>query len=449
MNQALRITAVAATLAMACGTSFALDLVDSYLKARQADPGMLAADAAVIAGREKAVQGRALMKPQMSLSASVAHVDSRSSSSLPPQLSEILKPQSSGTMHEAAVQLKQPLYNEKNRADGRQLQQQTELSEIGWRDASQELMQRVSEAYFNLLLSEENLRVVEAEKGAVQMQRDRAQARFDVGRGKVTDLQEAQARYDSVLTKEVSAQSTLSLRQAQYQELTGAPGRGLARLRAGFPLAAPQPDDLSEWQRRGEAQNTRVRVKQSELAMAAAEIGKYKLSGRPTLDLVASYTDKGQNGSLSPLVSPDHGRSAVVGLQLNIPLFTGGALQSKEREAIARQRQAEQELGGARRDARLQVQDAYLAVKTGVSRVASLEQSVRSAQTALEATTLGRDVGTRTELDVLDAQQRLFSAQLELAQARNDYLLGRIRLAASAGELQEGDLQAINAFLAG
>ena len=138
----------------------------------------------------------------------------------------------------------------------------------------------------------------------------------------------------------------------------------------------------------------------------------------------------------------------MLGLQLNVPLYTGGGLESKEREAIAKQRQAEQELGAAQRDARLQVQDAFLAVKTGVARIGSLEQSVASAQTALAATTLGRDVGNRTELDVLDAQQRLYSNQLELAQARFDYLLGRIRLGSAAGELQEADLRALNAYLA-
>ena len=130
-----------------------------------------------------------------------------------------------------------------------------------------------------------------------------------------------------------------------------------------------------------------------------------------------------------------------------MPLYTGGALDSRERESLAKQRQAEQELSGAKRDARLQVQDASSSVKTGVARIAALEQSVQSAQTALEATTLGRDVGTRTELDVLDAQQRVYSAQLELAQARNDYLLGRVRLAMHAGELQEADLRALDAYL--
>jgi len=163
---------------------------------------------------------------------------------------------------------------------------------------------------------------------------------------------------------------------------------------------------------------------------------------------VASYTNKGQNGSLSPTIAPDSSSATVVGVQLNVPLFTGGALDSRHRESIAKKRQAEQELSAARRDMRLQVQDAFLAVKTGVARIGALEQSVLSAQTALEATALGRDVGSRTELDVLDAQQRLFSVQLDLAQARNDYLLGRVRLASASGELQEGDLRALNAYLA-
>ena len=134
-------------------------------------------------------------------------------------------------------------------------------------------------------------------------------------------------------------------------------------------------------------------------------------------------------------------------MQFTVPLYTGGALDSRQRESVARKGQAEQDLGAAHRDMRLQVQDAFLAVKTGVLRVGALEQSMASARTALEATTLGRDVGSRTELDVLDAQQRLFSAQLDLAQSRNDYLLGRIRLASAAGELQESDLRALERHL--
>lgn len=443
-----KILLAGAALALVSGSSFALDLMDSYRRAQQSDPGILAAQEALLAGREKAVQGSALLKPQVGLSAAYAHQSDRSAAgSLPPALAGVIPDSSSSNLHQVAIQLRQPLYDAKSRADKAQLQQQTELAEINHRQAQQELIQRTGEAYFGVLLAQEHLRVVQAEKVAVGQQRDRAQARFDVGRGRITDLQEAQARYDSVLTREVSAQSTLAQRQEQYRELTGTAAEGLAPLREGFAPTPPQPDSLQPWQLKGEEANSRVLLKRSELAIAGAEIRKYALSGRPTLDLVAGYTDRGQHGGSSSGLTPDRQRSASLGLQFNVPLFAGGAIDSRQRESLARQRQAEQELGAARRDARLQVQDSFLAVKTGVARIAALEQSLRSTQTALEATTLGRDVGTRTELDVLDAQQRVFAARLDLAQARHDYLLGRLRLAAAAGELQEGELQALNHLL--
>ncbi|MCW5656493.1 MAG: TolC family outer membrane protein [Burkholderiaceae bacterium] len=433
-------------LGIAAGASHAIDLMGSYQKALQVDPTRLAADEAVAAGREKAKQGDAMLRPRINLQASATGLNDRSSSSVPAPLDQIIKSESSGTVSQAALQLSQPLYDQGARADKKQLHQQSALAEIEYRHAQQDLMQRVAEAYFGVLLAQESLRVTQSEKAAVALQRDRAQARFDVGRGRITDLQEAQARYDQTLAKEVSAQSTLASAQAQYLELTGVPAQGLAPLRP-FAPTPPMPDDLLAWHDKSAESNTRVLVKQTELAIASAEIGRYRLSGRPTVDLVASYTAKNQSGSLSPAVAPDGSRSAAIGLQFNLPLYSGGALSSKERESLAKQRQAEHDLAGARKDARLKVQDSFLSVKNGVARIAALEQSLRSNQTALEATTLGRDVGTRTELDVLDAQQRVYASQLELAQARNDYLLGRVRLAMAAGELQESDLRALDAYL--
>lgn len=440
--------AVAALLVAGCHRGYALDLVESYRRAQSADTDILAAQEALAAGREKAVQGSALLKPQIGLAASLSHLNERSSgASLPPALAGVIPDSSSGSTHQLAIQLKQPLYDAKARADKAQLQQQTELAEVSHRQAQQALMQRVATSYFGVLLAQESLRVVQAEKAAIGLQRDRAQARFDVGRGKVTDLQEAQARYDAVLTREVSARSTLDLREAQYRELTGVAPEKLAPLAPGFVPLPPQPDSLAAWQLKGEDNNTAVQRQRGQLAIASAEIAKHKLSGRPTLDLVASLSERGLHGGSASALSPERSRSATVGLQFSVPLFAGGALDSRERESLARARQAEQELGSARRDARLQVQDGFLAVKTGVARIASQEQSLRSARTALEATTLGRDLGTRTELDVLDAQQRVFGVELDLAQARHDYLLGRLNLAAAAGELQEADLQSLNTHL--
>jgi len=438
----------AALLALLPVASSALDLTESYTRALAVDPDLRAADQALLAGREKKVQGDALLKPQVGLSAGINAVDQRASVDVPPALAGLVKPESSGIAHQVALQLSKSLYDRKAGADKRQLHEQAALAEIRHRAAEQDLVRRVGEAYFNVLLAQEALRVTQAEKAAVQLQRDRAQARFDVGRAKITDLQETQARLDAVLTKEVSARSTLALREAQYRELTGVGPERLAELRPGFVPTPPAPDDLASWQARGQARNVRVQSSRGALAIASAEIAKYTLRGRPTLDVVASYTYKGQSSGLSSAVSPDSTRAAVVGLQFNVPLYSGGAIDSRQRESIAKKGQAEEELNAAERDMRLQVQDAFLAVKTGVARVGSLEQSVRSAETALEATALGRDVGTRTELDVLDAQQRVFNTRLELAQARNDYLLGRLRLASAAGELDAGELRALGNYLA-
>ena len=440
--------AVLGVLGLQAAGAHAIDLVGAYEQALRHDPAKLAADQALEAGREKAVQGDALLRPRIDLQAGVSYVDDRSSGTVPPALASVAPSDSSGTTRQAAVQLTQPLYDATARANKQQLYQQSALAQTQFDQSRQDLAQRVAEAYFGVLLAEETLRVVEAEKAAIGRQRDRAQGRFDVGRGNVTDLQEAQARYDQVLTREISARSALDLRRAQFQEMIGLPARGLATLAPSFVPSAPQPDSLAAWQAKGEDQGTLVRVKRSQLEIANAEIGKYKLAGRPTVNLVAGYTASEQSGGLSPLVASDNHRNALIGLQLKVPLYAGGAISSRERESIALRSQADQELSAARRDVRLQVQDAYLSVTTNVSRIASFQQSLLSARSALEATTLGRDVGTRTELDVLDVQQRAFAAELDLTQARFDYLLGRVRLAAAAGELGESDLRALNTWLA-
>jgi len=426
-----------------------LDLLDAYRQASAHDPTLAAAAQALAAGREKAVQGRSLLLPQLQLAASTSHLqDHQSAGNVPPQLQGVIQPSASGTVHEVALQVKQPLLDASARAQRGQLEQQTELAELRWRDAGQQLMQRVAEAYLQVLLAEEHVGVVQAEKAAVSLQRDRAQARFELGRGRITELHEAQARLDAVLARELQADGQRTLRRAQLQELTGASADGLAPLRTDFRPQPPEPDSAAAWQQQAANQATRVLAKEKELVIAGFETRKYTLAARPTLDLVASAGYKGQTGGLSALSAPDGRRSTAIGLQLSIPLYTGGGISSKQRESIALQAQTEQELAAARRDARLQAHDAFLQVKTAAARVGSLEQGLLSAGTALEATTLGRDLGTRTELDVLDAQQRLFAQRFELVQARHEVLLGRVRLGAAAGTLSAADLEAINAHLA-
>lgn len=446
----------AATLILLSGLAQAMDLMDAYRQARSHDPAMLAADEARQAGQEKAVQGDALLRPQVTLRAGVNRVDRHNSgytsgdnsgdtSATLPSLSAT---SGSGTTRQASLQLTQPIYDAAATASRAQHHQQTALAQTEFDHARQALGQRVAQTYFGVLLAQETLRVVLAEKTAVALQRDRAQARFEVGRGNVTDIEETRARYDLTRANEISVRGTLALRQAQFRETIGLPAEGLAALSPGVVPLAPEPDSLETWLTKDEENSTIVRVQRSQLAIATAEIDKHRLAGRPTLNLVASVTTQAQSSGFTPPGASNPGRGGVIGLELSIPLYAGGALDSRQREALARQRQAEQELAAARRDTRLQVQEEYLTVQTSLGRIAALQQSVVSARSALDATLAGQDVGNRTVLDVLDMQQRWFAAERDLLQARYDYLLGWVRLAAAAGELDESVLGQINAGLA-
>jgi outer membrane protein len=440
--------ALALMLTLSFGQASAIDLVGAYRQALSYDPTSLAADDALAAGREKAVQGDALLRPRVNLVAGVNRIHDHSTGEVPAAVSGLIPGgDSTGTTRQVTVQLVQPLYDMTAKANRRQLHEQSTLAQIQFDESRQTLVLRVAEAYFGVVVAQETLGVVQAEREAIRNQRDRAQARFEVGQGKITDVHEAQARLDAVETQEVSALSALELRHAQFLETIGSAPAQLSQLSPSFWPRLPEPANLREWQVKGEDQNKLVRSKLVELEIAGAEIDKHRLAARPTLNVVASYGATGQSGGLSPLVAPSGDRTSSVGLQLNVPLYAGGGLDSREREAVARRSQVGQELAAARRDVRLKVQEGYLAVTTGVSRIASLGQALVSARSALEATSIGRDVGTRTELDVLDAQQRVYSAQLNLVQARVDYLLGRLRLAAAAGELDEDSLRSLGPWL--
>ncbi len=436
------------TLAPQAAGAQMLDLVGAYRQALHNDPTSLAADAELEAGRELAVQGDALLKPCLNLLAGVNRMHEHMNSDLPAEVAPLLPTDSSGTARQATLQLVQPLYQQGARASRRQLHEQSVLAATRFDAEREALALRVAEVYLGVVVAQEALRVEQAEHAAVLQQRDRAQARFEVGHGKITEVHEAQARLDGVQARLLTAQSLLELRQAQFRETVGAAPQQLAPLAPGFAPRQPEPANLADWQARGEAANTQVRSQRSVLEIAGAELDKNRLMARPTVDLVASYGTKNQSGGLSALVAPNGERSASIGLQLNVPLYAGGGLDSRQRETAARRTQAERELDAARRDVRLKVQEGYLAVTTGVARVAALEQALVSARSALQATSMGRDVGTRTALDVLDAEQRVAVAERELLQARADYLLGRLRLAAAAGELNEESLRALGPWFA-
>jgi outer membrane protein len=422
-------------------------LSSAFQKALQADPAIQAAEQALLAGREKSVQGAALLKPQIALTASVIGINSHAETTLPPQFAALAQPDTSGQVREAALQVIQPIYNASASASKQQLMRQADAAELSWRASRQDLMMRVTEAYLMVLGARESLNVCHSQSETLALQRERAQARFDLGSDKITDLYEAAARYDAALAQEVSAHSALALRLAQFHAVTGVAAESLAELDPTLPLESLDPDGLESWQRKAMDQSTRVSAKRIEVSIAQQESRKFALESRPTLDLVGSYSSKNKSGDLSLLVSADLQRTATVGLQLKVPLYGGGMLDSRERETLARFRQAELELAAIQRDVRLQIQDAYLGVKTSIARTHALQRSAQSLQTALDATALARDVGSRTPLDVMEVQQRFFGARLELSQARIEALLNRVKLAWVSGELEERDMSAIDGLL--
>ncbi len=426
----------------------AVDLMDSYRNALGVDPSFLAAKQAREAGREKAVQGNALLKPNVTLSGDYKRLRTETSTDLPGFLSSVVPSESSGNLYGYSVTVKQPIYRAEAWATDRQLHEQSRLAEVAYRDAQQEIILRVAKAYFGVLLAQDTSRLVAAQKAAIKEQLDNAQARFDAGRAKITDVREAQARYDAILASEIEADSELTMRRAEYREATGEAADHLAEVRTEFAPLPPEPADLGFWQTRGLDNNPQVLAKQRQLVIAVAEVDKYRLFSQPTFDLFASYNDDRQSGDLSPIVYPDRSQSTVVGFQLSIPLYSGGSILSQLREAQAKRREAIQDLEAAKRDTRLQVQEAFLAVSTGTAQVKALERALESAKTSVEAATIGLEVGVRTTLDVLDVQQRYYSTQRDLAQARYNYLLGRLRLAAAIGQLSDDEVKTVNGYLA-
>jgi outer membrane protein len=439
--------------ALAFATSFvatlpasAMDLMAAWQHSLEIDPTMMAAVAAREAGAEKSEQGDALLKPRVNLSAAITRLDVDSGSFGPPQLAALLPTESKGTRREASVTLVQPIYRADYRAARKQLQSQSTIAEMTFASTRQDQIQRVAQAYFNVLLAEEKVGLLDAQLAATKQQADDAKARFDAGKARIIDLRDAEARRESVRAQRIAAGSELELRRTQFFEYTGVEAQGLSAMREGFaPQASSMP--LSAWEQKAQDSNPQLQSRLRQLDAARAEADKHKLLNRPTLDLVASHGELRTTGDVSPAVSPERTRSNSIGVQLNIPLYQGGGLDSQKREAAAKLREAQHNVDAARRDVRLQVRDAWLAVSDGAAQVIALEQSVKAARTAQEAAELGREVGMRTTLDVLNAQQVVYSSMLDLSKARASWLLGGLRLSAATGSLGEEEVRAVNAYL--
>ena len=431
----------ALVLALSTSASGA-DLLEVYRQARGADATYAAARAMWAAAQERIPQGRAGLLPLASVSASTRYTDRTTrfqDSNLPGTRAD------SGS-GELSLSVTQPLYRRQNAIVYQQAFTQVGQADAQLALAAQDLILRVAQAYFDVLLAQDNVALAAAQKTAIGQQLEQAKRNFEVGTATVTDTHEAQARYDLTVAQEIAAGNDLELRRRALEQLIARTAPPLAPLRTTFPLRSPQPARMDEWVSQAQGANLQVRIAQSSLTFSSQEIARNRAAHAPSVDAFATVNGSNADAGLGNGVRSDT-RGAVVGLQVSIPLYQGGAIGSRVREAIAQESRARHELESARRAAEFSARQAFLGITSGMSTVRALEAALVSTQSQLDSTRLGRDVGVRTQVDVLNAQQLLFSASRDLAQSKYNYVLSLLRLEAAVGELTEEDLVALNQWL--
>jgi outer membrane protein len=416
------------------------DLLTLYRQALAQDATYQAARAARDAGREKLPQARAGLLPSVNLQANTTWNDQETtyrSGPLPSGTSRF-------NSHGYGVSVAQPLYRRQNLAAVEQAKAVVESIDAQFSQAGQELALRVAQAYFDVLLAQDNVALARAQKEAIAEQLAQARRAFEVGTATITDTHEAQARYDLITAQEIAATNELEIKRRELERLTGTPVEAVDPLRGEPPLLSPE-GGMETWVERALAHNPSVAAARAALEAANQQVEFARGGHHPTLDLVASYTDNRVGGGTFGAFDQT---SKSIGLQLAIPLYQGGGTDSRVREALANQEKARQELEAAVRAVTQQVRQAYLGVTSGIAQVKALKQALASSELSLESTRLGVEVGVRTSVDLLNARQQLFSAKRDLAQATYGYILSRLRLEAAAGDLNEADLAQTNTWLA-
>jgi outer membrane protein len=441
MHRALFRTVIACTL-LAGQTAAAADLLGIYRAARDSDPVYGAARASWTAAQEKLPQGRAGLLPQADLSASTQHNDRDLRFRNPAQAGS----QAQYNSNSASVSITQPIYRRQNWVAYDQGKTQVALADVQLATAEQSLILRVAQAYFDVLLARNNVVLAQAQKTAIGQQLEQAKRNFEVGNATITDTHEAQARYDLVTAQEIAARSDLEVKNRGLEQLIGRVAPDIANLGKSFAPLPPEPQSMEKWVELARTVGLQVRIAQESLTFAAQDVQRNRGAHFPTLDAYATLGES-SSGSGTQGGSGTDTTSKTIGLQLAIPLYQGGVINSRVREAAANEIKAQQDLENARRSAELAARQGYLGVTNGIAQVRALEAALVSNQSSLDSTRLGQEVGVRTQVDVLNAQQLLFSARRDLAQARFNYIQSLLQLKAAAGQLTEADLQTINGWL--
>lgn len=415
------------------------DLMSAYRMAEVSDPVYQQAIAAYKATLEAKPQARAVLLPQLNLSANTASNDQ--------DISTGSGFGSSGEIgfnsHGYSLDLTQPIYRRARFLSLEQTDSQIDQAQAELDAALQDLMIRVAARYFDVLAAIDNLRFAEAEKKSLARQLEQANQRFEVGLTAITDVQEAQAGYDRAVANVILAENAIDNAREALLEITGEYLPALAPLGDKVPLVKPAPDSIEDWASISREQNLLVTAARYQLETARQEIDIQRSGHYPTLDL---FANKGFN-SAGGRFGGTQTHSTAVGIELNVPIFQGGLVNSRTREATHLYKQAQQQLEQQFRSAQRDTRESYLGVISGISQVKALKQTVKSSQTALEATLAGFEVGTRTAVDVVASERVTFQAKRDYSRARYDYILNTLRLKRAAGTLSPDDLRTINNWL--
>jgi outer membrane protein len=428
-------------------------LLDIYQLAVAGDPTLASAQAGNTAAQETQVQGKALLMPNVGLSANASQI--HSDADFPGQATAATPTIAAGSgrfvdnynAYGYQLSLSQPLYRKQNWVSYEQSKIQVAQSDEQLKAAVQDLVLRVAQVYFDLLLAQDTVELNIAQQAAIANQLEQAKVSFEVGTVTITDVNDAQARYDQVVAQGIAAKNDVEVKKQGVARVIGQLPQRIAIMQEKPTLKPVDPSNMDEWVKIGELQNIRLKIQQKTLEIATQELEKANAGHYPTLDLVANYNKDDANGSNIGSIGRRYIDTANIGLQFQVPLYQGGAISSRVREAAANQQKARDDLEVVRRQADFDVRQAYLDVTSTLSQVQAFEQALVSSQSSLDSTKLGYEVGVRTSVDVLNSQQLYYSSRRDLLSSRYSYLLSKLKLKAAAGLLAEADLTEINQLL--
>src|SRR2546421_6474438 len=439
------------TVALSVVPARAADLLQIYRDALANDATYASARAARDAGLESLPQGLAQILPTVNASAftqsnntNISFRGAVDSQSLP-----IPDSNRHGNSNGFTVTLTQPLFNWQNTQVYKEAGFKAAQAEATFGQATQDLILRVAQAYFDVLASQDSLAFIQGQKVAISEQLAQAKRNFEVGTATITDTHEAQARFDLATSQEIAAQGDLEIKKRALQQIVGKFPERLEPLKPSIELNPPKPNSMEDWASAAASQGYQARAQEAALEIAGREIERIRAGHLPTLNIVGSAGRSSSSISTSTSVNnnPSDATTGTIGLQLAIPLYAGGNVSSQVRQAVANREKAQQDLEGARRTAALSARQAYVGVSNGMAQVKALEAALISSRSALDSNKLGYEVGVRINIDVLNAQQQVYSTLRDLSKARYDTIVNGLKLKAATGTLGEADVEEVNRLL--